>query len=1086
MSIIDDTVIDNKEIILQDQLQKILPDTHRASIAVGYFFLSGFAQIVDYFEKIKSSKKDNDVIRILISPTTDKKTAEALIEGFEQLQSIKQEIERKHLQEGEQESLLENTANQIKKSMEYMEQKPGDQSVTQKFLELIASKKLKVHVYTKEKLHAKAYIFELANEQLSAVGIVGSSNLSIAGISAHSELNIKTRDPRDATKLLEWFDSHWNDSVPFTNEIADILHHSWAGLQRTSKEVYEKAILHEHAGKFDIEKRKAITRKNQIKLFDFQTAAVIDALSALDKYDGVIISDVVGLGKTFVGSTILRFLQEKDRLYSLIICPPHLISMWEKFKEDNQLDAEILSRGKLGRKKHILSKYINTRGLVLVDESHNFRNHLTNSYQELSDFMYASQAKIVLMTATPLANKLYDIKNQLKLFPGGDETNIPTGTDNTSLDTFFKLLKKDDDGSINPELHKFLKHVMVRRTRKYIVEHHAQKDENGRDYLKVDNIKKFFPKRKLEKPIRYNIDKVYRFAYEEIESKISVDNLFLARYNSGHYVLDEYKLEKNYADLIIASGSMVPLIRISLLKRMDSSIQAFSDSIRNYIRGFKIFLNDLENGKVSIGEDSADEIFSMIHDENYDELEKYETESESPYEIEKFNVVQMKADIKHDLVVFEKIREYLNHEFSEFDDKLHKLESLIRDNMGKKILVFTESVSTAKYISNYLQETIPGMTDNLESVYSNTSNKIDAIKRFDPLNNGDGSDLPKSEQIFVLVSTDVLSEGVNLQRGEIIINYDFHWNPVKLIQRVGRIDRIGSENETIRIINFMPDLKLEANLGLVKSVEKKIERIHNVIGQDYQILKSDEKLNEKSMYAVYGSQDDTILDDDDKMLLSFEPSDFEKDVSHMSDKDRTRVENIPYGIRCTVPGDTLLIACEAEHWVGKTLLPSFRKYYKVNSNGSILQISADVLLGSMKANSGISSVDQQYSKYNDLVTIAREKFNGDMIKKSRQEISSKGVPVDLVQNLNRIIQKRTVSDNMLSKLHNFLNRPVYDSTLSSIFKKLKTDVRSGMIDSDFIDELKSIYYIHDNANNVVPKRMLKRPRILYSMVVRHE
>ena len=140
----------------------------------------------------------------------------------------------------------------------------------------------------------------------------------------------------------------------------------------------------------------------------------------------------------------------------------------------------------------------------------------------------------------------------------------------------------------------------------------------------------------------------------------------------------------------------------------------------------------------------------------------------------------------------------------------------------------------------------------------------------------------------------------------------------------------------------------------------------------------------------------------------------------------------------------------------------------------------------MKVNSRISSVDQQYPKYNDLITIVRKKFNGDMINKSRQKISSKHVPVEPVRNLGRIIQNGTVSDNMLSKLHDFLNRPVYDSTLSSIFKKLKTDVRRRMRDSDFIDELKSIYYIHDNTNNAVPKRMLKRPRILYSMVVRHE
>lgn len=1082
MNIVDDTVIDNKEIILQDQLQKILPDTHRASIAVGYFFISGFAQIIDYFEKIKSSKRDDDIIRILISPTTDKKTAETLIEGFEHMKTIKQTIENNHLREGEEFTIIKDTKEQIKKSMEFMEQKKSDQDVTQKFIELIKTKKLQIRVYTKEKLHAKAYIFELDDSQISAIGIVGSSNLSIAGISAHSELNIKTRDPRDAIKLLEWFDDHWKNSVPFTEEIADILYYSWAGKQYKPKDVYHKAILHEHAGRFDIETKKSITRKNIIKLYDFQTLAVVDAISSLDKYDGVMISDVVGLGKTFIGSALLRYLKERDGMTSLIICPPHLEQMWYEFTEANEIDAVVLSRGKIGRNKHILSKYINTRNVILIDESHNFRNHTTNSYKELTDFMYTSQAKIILLTATPLANKLTDIKNQLKLFPGGNETKIPTGTDNCSLDSFFRPFN-GDDRSLDAELHGFLKHIMIRRTRKYIVENYAKKDSDGRDYLEVGMEKKYFPKRDLKPPIVYNIDKVYQFSYEQIEASISAEKLFFARYNPGKYVLEQYKDEKKYADLINSSIGIIPLIRTSLLKRMDSSIQAFFDSITYYVKGFDLFLKTLEKGKIPIGKDSASEIYSTIHDSDYDEFEPHDMKIESHYEIEKFDVEQMKSDIGQDIKIFKEILKLLDYDFPKFDDKAEKLAEkiteLIRDKPDTKILVFTESISTAQYITKYLKNNIPDIEKNLKMVNSKTKNKMKIVRRFDPVNNK-GPDIPESSQISILVSTDVLSEGINLQMGKIVINYDFHWNPVKIIQRVGRVDRIGSPNDTIQIINFLPDPKLDQQLGLEESVSNKIDRIHRIIGQDYQILKSDEKLNEESLYAMYQNQDDTILNDD--MVLSFEPSRFERDVSQMSDEDRTRIENMPYGIRSTVSSNHMLIACEAEHRIGDAIQPVLRRYYKVDGAGHVTTITSEILFAHLEKNSDSKSTPQQL-EYNELVAHAWTKFEQDMVQASKRKMSSKSTPSELVRNLSRIIQSKSVSDPILSELFRFLNRPIYDNTLSSILKKLKQDVQTGMDDTDFIDELKSIYAIHGDSAKNMPRHVMERPRILYSMMV---
>ena len=240
-------VIDNDKVVLKDELETILPKTSIASIAVGYFFISGFAAIL-------KALKQADKIRLLISNTTDEKTAEALIAGFKSIKDVQTEVEKKNLvNEKRKEQVLSDSKDNIKKSLEYMEQTTSDKTVVDELIELMKNKKIEVRVYPKEKLHAKAYLLEFKDSAYGlGTGIVGSSNLSIAGISTSSELNLKTNNDSDIIQLLEWFDKRWEDGLPFTEDFNIILEKSWAGKTYSPYQLFLKAAYQEEKEKISI------------------------------------------------------------------------------------------------------------------------------------------------------------------------------------------------------------------------------------------------------------------------------------------------------------------------------------------------------------------------------------------------------------------------------------------------------------------------------------------------------------------------------------------------------------------------------------------------------------------------------------------------------------------------------------------------------------------------------------------------------------------------------------------------------------------------------------------------------------------
>ncbi len=1080
-------VIDNEKILLSDELARILPKTEQASIAVGYFFISGFAQIMDSLEIIESSDDPNHVLRLLISPTTNRATAEALLANNESTDATNRKI--RDVYNSEEGKGI--TKDQVRKTLEYMPQTNNDQKAATKLRDLIRKKKIQIKVYTKEQLHAKAYIFKLRDEEeTNLVAIVGSSNLSISGITEHTELNLRTVNGYEVEDVMSWFDRHWNDEncQEFTSEIADIIDESWTGKKRMPDEVYHKALS--DAGRY-IEFRSNNNEKTR-ELYDFQKAAVSDALDKLENYGGVIIADVVGTGKSYIGSAILKYFKDTHKSHPLIICPPHLIPMWEQYMNDFEVYGSVLSRYKIGMDDTLLSKYDHC-DVILIDESHNFRNK-TDAYDALFAFMEdkTDEARVIMLSATPISNTIKDLKNQLNLFPEMMRSQIPPLND-VSLDEYFKGLENEQ--GVTPEgvekIQELLKHILIRRTRTQILEKYAKKD-GKRHYLEADGKRKYFPERNLTNPEEYDGDKVYNDSFEIIEE--SIKNLKAARYTAGKYIKKEYLLVthkdyKKYSHLADTTKHMGGLIKTSLLKRMESSIMAFSTSVDNYKSNLDEFKRQLKKGKVAIGKDFQEAIRKKVtQDEKYvDIYDEFNPEKEldsikSEYDTKAFDVEGWLKDIDDDIDQFAKMKGRLvdKTRYTQVDDKLHTLIKLLEEMPTEKILIFSESAVTTEYITEYMKKKIPREIAQIDSSLGE-KDKRSRIQLFDPQNNN--YTLKNNEKdIDILISTDVLSEGVNLQAGKTVINYDFHWNPVRLIQRVGRIDRIGTDHESVDVINFLPTTKIDKSLSLQAKVNRKISTIKKIIGHDQQILNSDEDFDSSAVSSIYNKEKE-VLDSELKGILNIPESKSDQDTDKLkNDKDRLeQVKKMPYGIRCAVGTGKLVIACEASERIqdqkNNIVLPrKFKKYYEIFGKEAT-QITESQFLKHLGDNVKQNSVETD-SSYNEFVATGWNQFERE-VKYTRKlhTLKHQYYFERKLRGMSKEDQKRAsilisfVTQNMIA------NHQPYKK-LAELHKKIDKTVNAD--DNMILTELEKLY---EKYADVKYQRIISKPKILYSMMV---
>lgn len=807
---------------LLDRFNKILKNsTQYFDILVGYFRTSGFYNLYESMEDIEK-------IRILVGINADVKTIELIDKAKNE--QIKLNFSTKEIRD--------DFTDEIRKEFEESEDSEEVEKGAIKFIEFIKSGKLEIRAYPYDKIHAKVYIMRKDPEVSEDFGkvITGSSNFSQAGLKDNLEFNVELKDNRDVKYALERFNELWSQSVDITDVYEDTIPNTWVRQDITPYELYLKFLYEYFKEEINHDKGLIIKRKyipEGFVEYQYQKEAVIDAKKKLEAYGGVFISDVVGLGKTYICALLAQQLEGRK----LIICPPPLVDYWdETFKEFNQV-ATVVSLGKLD---DVLDKDTSKYDYVFVDEAHRFRNENTDNYKKLHEICHGK--KVILISATPLNNYPKDIASQLYLFEKRTNSNLSV----KNLEKFFRevnnRIKRYEKGSqeyideikaVSEEIReKILQEIMVRRTRKDIV-------ENYPDDVQKQGLK--FPELETPKKLIYQLDKNTEEVFNETLSVIT--KLKYARYSPLTYLKNPTKAQKS---LMTGQMNMTGFMRSMLVKRLESSFYAFKNTLKRFVDSYARFINMYDEGTIWVSKKNINDLIDAGDEEALMDL--YESDKAQKFSSSDFKE-EFYDELYHDMAILQKLNK--KWENIKSDPKLSKfLTELTIDEvlMSNKLIIFTEAEETAVYLKEHLSK-IYGDTVIQYSSKSSKALKKKIEENFDPK-------VKKSkDDIRILITTDVLAEGVNLHRANVIINYDLPWNPTRVMQRVGRINRVGSKYDNIFVYNFFPSSQGEDAISLEANIIGKIQAFHNTLGEDIQYLSDTEEVNSYGLYKVLNDKE---------------------------------------------------------------------------------------------------------------------------------------------------------------------------------------------------------------------------------------
>ena len=829
---------------LLNRFTSLIKDTEFFDCLVGYFYTSGFHQL---YNSLKNTKK----VRILIGISTDKRT-------YDLLQESKEKQQRSYFSHKEiKEDFSERIVNEMDNSNDSLDIEDG----IRKFIEWLKSGKLEIRIFPAEKIHAKLYImtFKEGDRDRGRV-ITGSSNFTQAGLKDNLEFNVELKNRSDYDFSISKFEELWNKSEDVSEKYVEtIKERTWVNDSISPYDLYLKFLYEYLKEKINIDKDELLNEylpKSYISL-EYQKDAVRDAKIKLEEFGGVFISDVVGLGKTYISAMLAQQLDGR----TLVIAPPRLLdrnnfgSWTNVFSDFGVRQTDFESIGMLDKLlKRGVEKYKN----VFIDEAHRFRTESTQMYEKL--FTICRGKRVILVSATPLNNTPLDILSQIKLFQNAHKSTLPNPKVK-DLEKYFKKLQnklksfdrqKDKDEYLkivkeNAEdiRENVLQYLMVRRTRSSIIKYYASD-------LKSQSLK--FPGVEKPEPIVYcfdkNLDKVFNRTVELI-----IKEFCYARYTPLLYLKEEISQPEE-----ISQKNMGKFMKILLLKRLESSFFAFKSSLDRFIHSYKRFIEEYKKGRVFISKKNINKIFDLL--ENDDEKAVQDiVEKERAYEYQNKN---FKPDLIKDLERDYKLLLEIKSMWKEVnqDPKLDKfIEVLNKDKTLKKykLLVFTESKETAEYLEEKLR---PKFEKKVMAHSSNSSenDKIRIIENYD-------ANHPKKKQkddLRILISTDVLSEGVSLHRSNVVINYDIPWNPVRMMQRSGRVNRV-SKNlpfDKIHTYNFFPAGPIEKNIGLEAAAESKIKAFIEMLGNDAKLL-TDEDIKSHDLFMKLTSRE-VITGEDEK------------------------------------------------------------------------------------------------------------------------------------------------------------------------------------------------------------------------------
>lgn len=897
-------IYDNIETKFMQGLQDIVTNigVKRVDFCVGYFNLRGWELVVNQIDQIpgdyvyENNRQEFRCCRLLIGMhQPDEELVRRLyskpqIPDANYVQQCKLEIAR----DFRKQLLLGNPTKK-------------DEWTLRRLSAQLKDNKVCVKLYVAEPLHAKLYLAHRPDDNFNKItAILGSSNLTYAGLTKQGELDADIENGRDLEALAQWFDDRWNDRycVDITKELIDAIDNSWASeVVIPPYYIYLKTAYHLSADARSGVKEFTLPPEFQREMFDFQQIAVKIAARHLnsEKRGGAMIGDVVGLGKTIIACAIAKIYEMTFASSTLIICPANLQDMWEKYRNKYDLKADIRSMA-----KPIDIDNARYYRLIIIDESHNLRNEQGKRYQNIKALVERQDCKVLLLTATPYNKDFSDLSSQLKLFVSTDEDLgirpeeyiRELGGERAFLqkhsEVHIRSIKAFEQTSNLDDWQELMKLFLVRRTRTFIKENYAKTDETtGRKYLEFsDGRKSYFPDRQ-PKAIKFKTEegdqysRLYSDEMVGMMKELRLPRYGLSKYESPEKVAAATTIDKQLLENLSRAGQrMMGFCMSTFFKRIDSSGFSFLLTLYRHILRNAVFIYAIENNlPLPIGdENSIPEEF--IEDEDINNIFTHDNEDEdgdSLIDIPTDMAVYMKKAMTYYNVLSQKnnvawldpkyfkrtLKQHLRQDCeqlikmilmcgkwnSQKDEKLNHLEELLnKTHKNDKVLIFTQYSDTANYIYRQLRKR--GFK-HIDKATGASKNPTTIAEHFSPLSNR--VDISAEEELRVLVATDVLSEGQNLQDAHVIVNYDLPWAIIRLIQRAGRVDRIGQESETIYCYSFFPAEGVENIIRLRKRLNDRINENANIVGSDEVFFEG----NEQNLRDMYNEKNGSLDDEDD-------------------------------------------------------------------------------------------------------------------------------------------------------------------------------------------------------------------------------
>ena len=873
---------------LSQALRETLAVSNRADFCVGYFNLRGWG---DLAHDVDRWNPEDGPCRILIGmqrlPNEELREALALRDSPPSIDNATAHRLRVQL------------AEQLRQQLTFGLPTNADEAALHRLIEQLKDKRVILKLFLRHPLHAKLYLLHRNDPNNPITGYLGSSNLTFAGLSQQGELNIDVLDHDATGKLQQWFEDRWNDRycVDITEELLEIIEESWARRDLVPPyHIYLKMAYHlSNEARAGIEEFKIPSIFGN-RLFEFQTAAVKIAAHHLNRRNGVLVGDVVGLGKTLIATAVARIFEDDLGTQTLIICPKNLVRMWEEYRDEYGLRARVLSISRVLGELPNLRRYHQ----IIIDESHNLRNRDGKRYRAIREYISENESRCILLSATPYNKTYQDMSNQLRLFISEEQDlgirpeqmlrNLGEAEFRRRHQANPRSLAAFEQSEYTDDWRDLMRLYMVRRTRSFVQDNYAETEpETNRRFLTFeDGTRSYFPTR-VPKTVGFVVnDNDPNDQYAQMYAPATVDvieALRLPRYGLGNYVLDSPTTsptateDRQIQNLARAGKRLMGFCRTNLFKRLESSGVAFVQSVDRHALRNHIFLHALRNGlPLPVGTQDAEMLDSRFTDDDLDvaqgafadpddddtnneafdsasashqwTTESFEQRAARIYEEYSTRFQQRFTWMRHDLFKPELETELQsdadalvallrkNGTWNAAQDaKLDALQKLIAETYpDRKVIVFSQFADTVRYLENELK----GRGINrLAGVTGDSPDPTAIAWRFSPVSNDKRSSIAPDQELRVLVATDILSEGQNLQDCAVVVNYDLPWAIIRLIQRAGRVDRIGQTAEEILCHSFMPSDGVELIINLRGRVRNRLRENAEVVGTDEAFFEDD-------------------------------------------------------------------------------------------------------------------------------------------------------------------------------------------------------------------------------------------------------